>query len=94
MAQYQKKVPMLRHILSATSFGFPHIVDADWRLDYYLKSDSISKVNQPQYYLKLKVKDENGAPRDVEFVCTIEQLQDIVNKLQDAAHSINRLDLS
>jgi polycomb group RING finger protein 4 len=92
--QYQKKLPMLRHILSATSFGFPHIIDADWRLDYFLKSDSISKVNQPQYYLKFKVKDEQGVPKDVEFVCSIEQLQDIVNKLQDAAHSINRLDLT
>lgn len=94
MPQYQKKLAMLRHILSATSFGFPHIVDADWRLDYYLKSDTISKVNQPQYYIKLKVKDEQGAPKDIDFVCTIEQLQDMVDKLQDAAHSINRLDLS
>lgn len=94
MDQYQKKLQMLRHILSATSFGFPHIIDADWRLDYFLKSDTISKVNQPQYHLKLKVKDEQGAPKDVEFVCSIEQLQEIVDKLQDAAHSINRLDLS
>lgn len=85
---------MIRHLLNASTFGFSHIVDADWRLDYYIKSDTISKVGQPQYYLKLKVKDELGAPRDVNFVCTIEQLQDMVNKLQDAAHSINRLDLS
>lgn len=94
LSNYQKRIETLKDILSTTSFGFPHLVDADWRLDYLLRSDTISKINQPQYFIKLKIKDQQGSLRDTEFTCTIEQLQDMVNKLQDASHSVDRLELS
>lgn len=68
-------------------------MDVDWRLDYFLKTDSLSKINKPLYSITLKTKD-HGEQKDITFTCTIEQLQDLVNKLQDASQSINRIDLT
>lgn len=45
------------------------------------------------YTIALKTK-ENGESKDITFACTLEQLQDLVTKLQDATHSINRIDVT
>jgi len=88
-------LPKLRAILGTTGFNFPHIVDVDWRLDYLVRSDAVDKVNRPLYFIRFKTRDKpDSVPQTVEFTCTVEQLQDFVNKLQDAVHSINRLDLT
>jgi len=90
--KYSQVLPILRSQLARTGFNFPHVVDVDWRLDYYVRSDAVDKANRPLYFIRLKAKD--AAPKQVEFTCTVEQLQDLVNKLQDATHSLNRLDLT
>lgn len=80
-------------MLSETSSSFPHLVDVSWRLDYFIKKDTISRLNKPVYTIALKTKQE-GKTKDITFTCTLEQLQDLVNKLQDSTHSINRIDLT
>ena len=62
-------------------------------------ADAVDKVSQPLYLIRLKTKtditEENPEGNKViEFTATLEQLQDLVVKLADAAHSLNRLDLA
>lgn len=92
-AKYTKMLGLLRLQLSSTTFGFPHIIDTDWRYDFALKSDSIARINTPQFTIRLKVK-ENGEMKTVEFGCDLESLQDLVDKLADATQSVQRLNLS
>ncbi|KAK2562106.1 COMM domain-containing protein 3 [Acropora cervicornis] len=79
------------YIYIRTGSSFPHIVDVDWRLDYYIKNNQMEKVNKPMYLITLKT-EESGKPqgKDVQFSCSMEQLQDLVGKLKDACKSIER----
>eukprot|EP01113_Clastostelium_recurvatum_P022482 TRINITY_DN2684_c0_g1_i1.p1 TRINITY_DN2684_c0_g1~~TRINITY_DN2684_c0_g1_i1.p1 ORF type:complete len:196 (+),score=43.04 TRINITY_DN2684_c0_g1_i1:17-604(+) len=80
----------LRKLLSAISFHFPSIVDVDWRLDYFIKANSIEKINVPVYRIALKTEEGEGQTGTVEFACSMEQLQDLVAKLKDAVKQIER----
>lgn len=81
-------------------FTFPHIVDVDWRLDYFIRSSNMEKVNTPVYLLSLKTKttrelstesSENGRNNEnINFTCTQEQLQDLLFKLKDAVKQVER----
>ncbi|KAJ7375769.1 COMM domain containing 3 [Desmophyllum pertusum] len=64
--------PDLEALLARTGSSFPHVVDVDWRLDYYIK-----EVGKAQ-------------GKDVQFSCSMEQLQDLVGKLKDACKSIEK----
>lgn len=92
--KYSEKYTKIRKVLSNSSFSFPHITDVEWRLDYFVKSDTLEKMNRPVYFLKLKTRENGGKNKDIEFACTLEQLQDLVNKLKDAEHSLSRINLS
>lgn len=82
----------LRAVLSNIGSQFPHIVDVDWRLDYYLKNNHLDKMNEPVYFITLKTEegDQQGT-KNIQFSCSIEQLQDMVGKLKDATKSMERL---
>ncbi|EGG17012.1 COMM domain-containing protein 3 [Cavenderia fasciculata] len=80
----------LRKYLSITNFHYPHIIDVNWRLDYFMKSNSIEKVNTPVYMINLTTEKEEGQKGQVEFACTLDQLQDLVFKLRDAQKQIER----
>eukprot|EP01132_Coremiostelium_polycephalum_P003842 gene3842-4786_t len=80
----------IRKTLSITNFHFPHIIDINWRLDYFMKSNSIEKVNTPVYIVNLTTEQEEGGKGKVEFACTLDQLQDLVFKLRDAQKQIER----
>ncbi|XP_038044419.1 COMM domain-containing protein 3-like [Patiria miniata] len=74
----------------------PHIVDVDWRLDYYMKSNHKDKVNEATYLITLKTEEGglNRKTKDVQFCCSLEQLQDLVGKLKDATRSLEKASLS
>jgi COMM domain containing 3 len=94
-SRYGASVTQLRSRLARTAgSSHPHIVDIQWRLDYHVKSDSVEKLNTPSYFLRIKTKNPDGSDSSTEIHCSVEQLQDLVAKLQDATHSLNRLDLS
>lgn len=69
----------------------PHIVNADWRLDYSIKSNQVEKLNDFNYMISLQTQ---GASDKVdgkfEFSCSIDQLQDLVSKLKDASKTIEK----
>ncbi|XP_071026841.1 COMM domain-containing protein 3 [Oncorhynchus clarkii lewisi] len=68
----------------------PHINDVPWRLVYLIKNGHVHKVNEPSYLISLNVENTNngGSSEEVHFSCTMEQLQDLVGKIKDAAKSI------
>ncbi|KAJ8272864.1 hypothetical protein GJAV_G00094330 [Gymnothorax javanicus] len=81
----------LENLLSSIGKCPPHICDASWRLDYQIKNSHVHKVNQPAYLITLNVEN-GGATRaeEVRFSCTMEQLQDLVGKMKDAAKSLDK----
>ncbi|KJE89287.1 HCaRG family protein [Capsaspora owczarzaki ATCC 30864] len=87
-AVYAAEIVELRTVLSSTGFGFPHVVDADWRLDYYMKDNQLEKVNQPVYLIRLKTEQNGGKGPDVQFSASLEELQDLVNTLKDASRNL------
>jgi len=83
--------PDLEALLARTGSSFPHIVDVDWRLDYYIKNNQMDKVNKPTYLIILKTEEPGKKQgKDVQFSCSMEQLQDLVGKLKDACKSIEK----
>ncbi|XP_029955932.1 COMM domain-containing protein 3 [Salarias fasciatus] len=86
---YQKHKKELEHILASIGRRPPQINDVTWRLEYHMKNGQLDKVNEPFYMLSLKT-EKDGCPEDVDFTCTMEQLQDLVGKLKDAAKSVEK----
>ncbi|KAJ8024568.1 COMM domain-containing protein 3 [Holothuria leucospilota] len=73
---FEAAKPQLRASLSDVGSQFPHIVDVDWRLDYYIKNNHLDKVNEPTYLVTLKTEEGDGqGTKDIQFACSIEQLQ-------------------
>uniref|UniRef100_A0A8C3KLC0 COMM domain-containing protein 3 n=1 Tax=Calidris pygmaea TaxID=425635 RepID=A0A8C3KLC0_9CHAR len=84
-----------RKLVTVVSFSIGrsplHITDVSWRLEYQIKSNQLHKTYQPSYLVTLNVENSDSASHpDVSFSCTMEQLQDLVGKLKDAAKSLER----
>ncbi|NXJ63035.1 COMD3 protein, partial [Rostratula benghalensis] len=93
--EYQVFKPILIELVTVVSFSIGrsprHITDVSWRLDYQIKSNQLHKTYQPSYLVTLNVENsDSGSHPDVSFTCTMEQLQDLVGKLKDAAKSLER----
>ena len=100
-AQYTAHAAALRGALTRTGIGLPALVGSDWRLDYHVSSSATGKANVPVYCLKWKtVADPGGGGgggagsgaqhKDIEFMCSLQQLQDLSNSINDAAKQIER----
>uniref|UniRef100_A0A671N7U6 COMM domain-containing protein 3 n=1 Tax=Sinocyclocheilus anshuiensis TaxID=1608454 RepID=A0A671N7U6_9TELE len=76
-------------MLLSTDTCPPHITDAEWRLEYCIKNSHVHKVNQPSYLISLNT-ERAGASSEINFSCTMDQLQDLVGKMKDAAKSLER----
>ncbi|KAL5006877.1 hypothetical protein ScPMuIL_015683 [Solemya velum] len=83
--------PQIQILLNSIGNPPPHIVDIDWRLDYYIKNNHMDKVNEPVYLVSLKT-EEAGKPglQEVQLSCSLEQLQDLVGKLKDATKCLEK----
>jgi len=86
-AKDRLRTELLAHVSSVRR---PRIVDVEWRLDYYLKSNSVERINVPVYFVKLITVDSEGKPGKVEFTCSIEELQDLIASLRDATKQTER----
>ncbi|BFY97436.1 hypothetical protein BsWGS_00476 [Bradybaena similaris] len=84
--------PHIQLLLGKIGSSFPHIVDVDWRLDYYIKNNNVEKVNSGVYLISLKTEIPGEHElKDFQFSCTVEQLQDLVGKLRDATKSMEKI---
>jgi hypothetical protein len=89
--KYDASRVALRAKLGGISVMFPRVVGVDWRLDYYIKSNAIEKVDVPVYFVCLKIKQPDDTLRDVPFSASLQELQDMLSKLQDAAKQVERI---
>ncbi|TWW71104.1 COMM domain-containing protein 3 [Takifugu flavidus] len=67
----------------------PRVNDVSWRLQHHIKNAHLDRVNEPFYTISLKTENQ-GSLEDINFTCTVEQLQDLLAKLKDAAKSVER----
>ncbi|XP_067418459.1 COMM domain-containing protein 3 [Emydura macquarii macquarii] len=89
--EYQKNKDTLEIILGSIGRCPLHITDVSWRLEYQIKTNQLHKTYRPAYLVTLNVeKSDSRSHPDVSFSCTMEQLQDLVGKLKDAAKSLER----
>ncbi|NXI07835.1 COMD3 protein, partial [Irena cyanogastra] len=89
--EYQKNKDALEILLGSIGRSPLHITDVSWRLEYQIKNSQLHKTYQPSYLVTLNVENsDSGSHPDVSFSCTMEQLQDLVGKLKDAAKSLER----
>ncbi|NXX46905.1 COMD3 protein, partial [Tricholaema leucomelas] len=84
-----------RELVTVVSFSIGrsplHVTDVSWRLEYQIKNNQLHKTYQPSYLVTLNIENnDSGSHPDVSFSCTMEQLQDLVGKLKDAAKSLER----
>ncbi|CAL9697887.1 unnamed protein product [Knipowitschia caucasica] len=87
---YEKHKTDIIKLLSCIGRRLPEINDVSWRLQYQIKSAQVDKVDKPFYLITLNTENEAGSSEDVNFTCTVEQLQDLVGKIKDAAKSMER----
>ncbi|OXU28413.1 hypothetical protein TSAR_011333 [Trichomalopsis sarcophagae] len=80
----------LQESLESIGNSLPHIIDVDWRLDYCIKSSINSPAGVPIYNVSLSTI-KHGNIENVKFTCTVQQLQDLVYKLKDAARHTEKL---
>lgn len=89
---YQEKKLFIQILLGNIGTSPPHIVDVDWRLDYHIKSNQLEKVNEPVYLISLKTEVPGKTDlEEVQFSCSLEQLQDFVGKLKDATKCLEKI---
>ncbi|XP_069007678.1 COMM domain-containing protein 3 isoform X2 [Embiotoca jacksoni] len=86
---YQKHKKELERLLASIGRRPAHINDVSWRLQYHMKNAQVDKVNDPFYLISLNSESE-GSSEDINFTCTMDQLQDLVGKLKDAAKSVEK----
>eukprot|EP01101_Sappina_pedata_P011143 TRINITY_DN7263_c0_g1_i1.p1 TRINITY_DN7263_c0_g1~~TRINITY_DN7263_c0_g1_i1.p1 ORF type:complete len:205 (+),score=72.46 TRINITY_DN7263_c0_g1_i1:83-697(+) len=81
----------IRVALSVSTSKFPHIIGIEWRLDYQLKTNSLERVDAAMYFVTLKTRSNDDQDTDIKFTCTLEQLQDLANKIRDASKQFDRI---
>ncbi|XP_053118546.1 COMM domain-containing protein 3 [Hemicordylus capensis] len=89
--EYQKNKDTLEILLGSVGRSPLHIIDVCWRLEYQIKTNQLHKTYQPAYLMTLNVENNDSRSHpDINFSCSMEQLQDLVGKLKDAAKSLER----
>lgn len=84
----------LRKLLARTANNhapLARLTGVDWSLDYCVSASEDKAAKELLYFLGLKILDSTTPSEgNLEFVCTVEQLQDLVGKLKDACKSVER----
>ncbi|KAM4029575.1 COMM domain-containing protein 3 [Anomaloglossus baeobatrachus] len=89
--EYQKHRESLEILLENIGRGPPHVSDVSWRLAYEIKTNQLYKTYRPSYLMKLNLESpDTSQAKDISFNCSMEQLQDLVGKLKDAAKGLER----
>lgn len=84
----------LRKLLARTANNhapLARLTGVDWSLDYCVSASEDKACKELLYFLGLKILDfTTRSEGNLEFVCTVEQLQDLVGQLKDACKSVER----
>ncbi|XP_072769509.1 polycomb complex protein BMI-1-A [Nerophis lumbriciformis] len=87
---YQKNKKEIEGLLASIGRQPAQITDVSWRLQYHVKNAHVDKVNEPFYLISLNTENKGVPAEDVTFTCNMEQLQDMLSKLKDAAKSAEK----
>mmetsp|Transcript_19521 Transcript_19521/g.45624 ORF Transcript_19521/g.45624 Transcript_19521/m.45624 type:complete len:194 (-) Transcript_19521:64-645(-) len=87
---YNDRRESTRGLLGRTGFSLPHVVGAEWRLDFLVKSKHLDHINRPTFFVGFKTENPDGTTQLIDFTCDREQLQDLVTKLEDATKQVTR----
>lgn len=80
------------HYLSQlTSFQLDKIINISWRLDDYIRGNTLDHIRQPTYYITFHTLQSNGNKKDILFTANYQEMQDLLSKLKDAQKQIERL---
>jgi len=90
-AKFEENREKFRVLLRRTGFALPHVTDVDWKLEYYMKSNQLEKVNEPHFTLQFATEDNLGETDQVQLTCSLAQMQDLVSKLKDASKRLELL---
>lgn len=89
---FLKQKSSIQMLLGSIGSTRPHIVDIDWRLDYYIKNNHMERINEAVYLISLKLEVPGQSElQELQFSCSFEQLQDLVGKLKDATKCLERI---
>ncbi|KAL7711706.1 COMM domain-containing protein 3 [Entamoeba marina] len=84
---YDKSKERLRGLLQTTISTLPHITGVTWKLDFFVKPNQ--KEINPVFLVSFQTQ-HNNIPGSFDFVCTHEEMQDLLTKLKDAQKQIER----
>ncbi|XP_015678616.1 COMM domain-containing protein 3 [Protobothrops mucrosquamatus] len=89
--EYQIHKDNLEIILESIARCPLHVIDVCWCLEYQIKTNQLHKHYCPAYLMTLRVENiDSRSHQDINFTCSMDQLQDLVGKLKDAAKSLER----
>uniref|UniRef100_A0A8C5MUZ3 COMM domain-containing protein 3 n=1 Tax=Leptobrachium leishanense TaxID=445787 RepID=A0A8C5MUZ3_9ANUR len=74
-AEYQRHRDDLEILLESLGASSPHVSDVSWRLEYQMKGNHLYKSFNPSYMLHFNVESSDSGQTDVQFHCSMEQLQ-------------------
>lgn len=93
---YEKWYKNIRIQLLNIGSHLPHITDVKWKIDYIVKSNRLDQSEGPIFEVSLKTEKYDEAIQKVNieyinFICTNQELQDLVYKLRDIARHCQKL---
>lgn len=96
MGIYRQYKTRLQAALSHIGTHPPHIIDASWTLDYCIKASNLERVGGFLYLIQFHTESCQGSGSGTsvsrfKFLCTQEELQDLVWKLRDAVRHVERI---
>ncbi|NP_001155791.1 COMM domain-containing protein 3 isoform X1 [Acyrthosiphon pisum] len=87
---YESVRPRLLEVSKITTTSLANVVDVECRLDYCVQSSVFDDVSEFLYKVRLKTID-NGTIKFIDFVCNIQELQELVFKLKDAVRHLEKI---
>ncbi|CAH0481244.1 unnamed protein product [Peronospora belbahrii] len=87
-------IPRVSRVLEATNFDFAQVVEVSWRLDYVLRSSNAGSVHEPLYFVQIQLQSPDAVDSGLQkmvFACSVEELQVLVYRIQEAANEVEKL---
>lgn len=85
---YVHALPKMQASLLNTGFHPAHIVDVHWGHSHNVKSSTVEHISKSLVNVQLETEGPDASQRNVNFVCTLPELQDLVSKLKEALRQI------
>ncbi|RHZ01257.1 hypothetical protein DYB31_014214 [Aphanomyces astaci] len=84
-------VPNIRALGGISGLELNEVVGVSWQLDHCIRSSTYGNIREQLYLIVLTTKSpRTGVVGTVEFTCTVAQLEELVYKLQEATHQIDK----